>query len=124
MSILFDYVSAEARQELKHLNNYKFEVTNVSISEKLILNNYWNFITNKLYPEWLAPNVITLLGFICMLGVQILVWVDYPTVPRYMIWTFAVIPILMFLYQTLDGSDGKQARRTGASSPLVNHSKH
>jgi Na+-translocating ferredoxin:NAD+ oxidoreductase RnfD subunit len=118
MSILFEYVSPEAKLDLKS-GNYKFDVVNVSVSEKLFLNPFWTFITNKIYPEWLAPNTITLLGFICMLIVQVLVWIDYPTVPRSMIWTFAVIPALMFLYQTLDGSDGKQARRTGASSPLV-----
>jgi len=39
-------------------------------------------------------------------------------------WVFAVDAFLVFLYQTLDNTDGKQARRTGSSSPigdLVDH---
>lgn len=34
------------------------------------------------------------------------------------VWTYLVASACMFLYQTLDAIDGKQARRTGSSSPL------
>lgn len=33
-------------------------------------------------------------------------------------WAFYLSALLMFFYQTLDAIDGKQARRTGSSSPL------
>ena len=33
-------------------------------------------------------------------------------------WVYACNAALLFAYQTLDGSDGKQARRTGSGSPL------
>jgi len=36
-------------------------------------------------------------------------------VPR---WTYLGFGIGIFVYQTLDAIDGKQARRTGSSSPL------
>lgn len=39
--------------------------------------------------------------------------VDY--IPR---WTFAFNAVAMWVYQTLDNMDGKQARKTGSSSPL------
>ncbi|KAL0476449.1 ethanolaminephosphotransferase [Acrasis kona] len=118
MSSLFDYVGAQGRRELRTRTHYKFSVDNVSIGEKYILNPFWNFVTNNLYPEWLAPNTITLMGFVCMVIVGVLLWIAYPMVTYYSLWILIVIPILMFLYQTLDGSDGKQARRTGSSSPL------
>lgn len=37
------------------------------------------------------------------------------TLPR---WTYLVMAIGVFLFQTLDGVDGKQARKTNSSSPL------
>ena len=33
-------------------------------------------------------------------------------------WLYAYTALVMFIYQTLDAIDGKQARRTGSSSPL------
>jgi phosphatidylglycerophosphate synthase len=33
-------------------------------------------------------------------------------------WTFLLYAISIFVYQTLDAIDGKQARRTKSSSPL------
>lgn len=38
-----------------------------------------------------------------------------PCAPRWLYWTFAVG---LFVYQSLDAIDGKQARRTGTSGPL------
>ena len=33
-------------------------------------------------------------------------------------WTFLLAAVGLFFYQSLDAIDGKQARRTGTSSPL------
>ena len=33
-------------------------------------------------------------------------------------WTYFFASFTVFMYQTFDACDGKQARRTGASSPL------
>ena len=33
-------------------------------------------------------------------------------------WVYLLAAVCVFLYQTLDAIDGKQARRTGTSSPL------
>ena len=41
--------------------------------------------------------------------------VETGSVPR---WVFLANAVAMILYQTLDNMDGKQARRTGSSSPL------
>ncbi|KAK9869249.1 hypothetical protein WA026_002999 [Henosepilachna vigintioctopunctata] len=44
--------------------------------------------------------------------------VDHPEVAPLPNWTFMVAAIFIFLAYTLDGIDGKQARKTGTSGPL------
>lgn len=39
-------------------------------------------------------------------------------------WTYLFCAIGIFIYQTLDGVDGPQARRTGTSSPLGEYFDH
>ncbi|KAL9645197.1 hypothetical protein ABK040_002398 [Willaertia magna] len=110
--------------------SYKFDVTNNSIAEKYILTHFWNFITFKFFPEWLAPNLITFSGFICILLVFLLININtfylkplielsssqgYSSVYN---MNLILVSLLIFFYNTLDGCDGKQARRTGSSSPL------
>jgi len=34
------------------------------------------------------------------------------------LWSYFLVALAIFFYQTLDAVDGKQARRTGSSSPL------
>lgn len=77
---------------------------------------------------WLAPNLLTLLGFLSLvINFLILTYFDmdfYASTkehPRYapipgVVWL--ICGILNFLAHTLDGTDGKQARRTGSSSPV------
>ncbi|XP_041010414.1 choline/ethanolaminephosphotransferase 1-like isoform X2 [Juglans microcarpa x Juglans regia] len=66
-----------------------------------------------------SPNMITLTGFI-FLGISALLGyiysprLDTPP-PR---WVHVAHGLLLFLYQTFDAVDGKQARRTNSSSPL------
>lgn len=110
------YVKPEG---LKHLSesNYVFSVDNKSISEYYVLNPFWNWVTNHIVPETMAPNTVTFIGFLCAVLAYVLAWLNYPFCESGMGY-FIAIPVLMFLYQTLDGCDGKQARRTKSSSPL------
>jgi ethanolaminephosphotransferase len=68
---------------------------------------------------WLAPNLVTLLGFFCILGNVILLEVYLPDfvgpAPSWVYFSFA---FGLWAYSTMDNVDGKQARRTGTSSPL------
>lgn len=68
---------------------------------------------------WMAPNLVTLLGLISLLGCYLpMLYHDLSmteVLPRY---TFALAALGIWLFQTLDAIDGKQARRTGSSSPL------
>ena len=80
----------------------------------------------KLCPLWVAPNLLTLVGFLCCVAHFLLLTVyDYDftaattgnehPIPR---WAWLAVAALLFLSHTLDGIDGKQARRTGTSSPI------
>lgn len=71
-------------------------------------------------PEWLAPNVITLMGFLCVLIPHFYIWYSYPgelqgEIPS---WLCVTTGVLHLLYMNLDNLDGKQARKTKNSSPL------
>ncbi|KAG0473204.1 hypothetical protein HPP92_015061 [Vanilla planifolia] len=65
------------------------------------------------------PNMITLTGFMFVLLSALLGYIYSPHLdtapPR---WVHLAHGLLLFLYQTFDAVDGKQARRTSSSSPL------
>ncbi|EQC26541.1 hypothetical protein SDRG_15633 [Saprolegnia diclina VS20] len=81
-------------------------------------NLYWNAVVNLL-PTWVAPNVITLVGTAITVSTSLVFFQSVPTMtetaPPHL---YLVCAIGLFLYQTCDAIDGKQARRTGSSSPL------
>jgi len=83
-----------------------------------VLNPFWLQLVEFL-PKWFAPNLVTLSGFLPIVVSYILAWYfspDFSTpVPR---WVAVLTACSLFLYQTLDALDGKQARRIGASTPL------
>ncbi|XP_020254640.1 choline/ethanolaminephosphotransferase 2-like [Asparagus officinalis] len=66
-----------------------------------------------------SPNMITLMGFIFLVISAFLGYIYSPHLdtapPR---WVHLAHGLLLFLYQTFDAVDGKQARRTSSSSPL------
>jgi len=70
-------------------------------------------------PLWVAPNLITMLGLIVnVLTSLVLMWYC-PTATEDAPRLAALCCGLgLFIYQTLDAIDGKQARRTNTSSPL------
>eukprot|EP00462_Mataza_sp_D1_P007900 CAMPEP_0175124914 /NCGR_PEP_ID=MMETSP0087-20121206/3037_1 /TAXON_ID=136419 /ORGANISM="Unknown Unknown, Strain D1" /LENGTH=354 /DNA_ID=CAMNT_0016406717 /DNA_START=26 /DNA_END=1087 /DNA_ORIENTATION=- len=84
-----------------------------------LLNPFW-FWATSLLPMWLAPNLVTLLGFSNCIVSYSLMWYYSPTfsenVPS---WLLFAAGVFTWNYLTLDAMDGKQARRTGASSPSL-----
>lgn len=100
------------------LSQYKYVSPNLSLFEKLFLNQFWEMVV-KIYPRWLAPNLITFIGFVSAFLAVVTLVIFSPQFkgesPR---WWFLFAAICQFIYQTLDGSDGKQARRTKSGSPL------
>ena len=67
------------------------------------------------FPPEVAPNILTLAGFLCVLHATYLTYTTYGVHPH--LTTFINI-CLLFAYQTLDALDGKQARKIKNSSPL------
>lgn len=111
----YDYIP---QRGLKNLAKYKYSGMDLSLIAKYILHPFWTWLANYL-PEWPAPNLITFAGFVPCLASFILTAYYCPTLseapPQ---WLCALNFLCLWLYQTLDALDGKQARRTGTSSPL------
>ncbi|CAG8588958.1 7753_t:CDS:2 [Paraglomus occultum] len=110
-----DYVSESS---LANLRLYKYASIDKSPLSKYILRPYWDWAV-KLFPMWMAPNLITLcgLGFILVNLVCVMVFLPDlvgPGAP----WLYYSFAAGLWLYQTFDNVDGRQARRTKSSSPL------
>ncbi|QPG95223.1 hypothetical protein C2857_007867 [Epichloe festucae Fl1] len=103
---------------LIHLKSYKYSSVDKSPVSKYILGPWWNAFVNVL-PLWLAPNMVTLLGFFFILGnIGLLVMFMPDLVGPGPTWLYLSFAFGLFMYQTMDNVDGKQARRTGTSSGL------
>ncbi|XP_018341987.1 PREDICTED: cholinephosphotransferase 1 isoform X2 [Trachymyrmex septentrionalis] len=103
--------------QLKRLSEHKYSCMSNSILDGL-LQPWWDWLVSKV-PLWLAPNLITVLGLIVNI-VTTLILVYYSPdarteAPR---WACFLCALGLFIYQSLDAIDGKQARRTGTSTPL------
>ncbi|KAJ5731434.1 uncharacterized protein N7483_005942 [Penicillium malachiteum] len=110
-----DSLSDEALLPLK---SYKYSSVDKSPISNYILKHYWNAFV-ELLPMWIAPNMVTLLGFLFIVGNVFLIVFLIPDLlgpgPSWLYFSFA---LGMWMYSTLDNVDGKQARRTGTSSGL------
>ncbi|KAL4957845.1 CDP-alcohol phosphatidyltransferase-domain-containing protein [Aspergillus filifer] len=100
------------------LKSYKYSSVDKSYISNYILKHYWNAFVEVL-PLWMAPNMVTLLGFMFIVGNVMLIEMFMPDLigpgPSWLYYSFA---LGMWMYSTLDNVDGKQARRTGTSSGL------
>ncbi|KAJ4974810.1 hypothetical protein NE237_007984 [Protea cynaroides] len=100
------------------LHRHKYSGVDHSYVAKYVLQPFWSRCVN-LFPLWMPPNMITLTGFMFLLISALLGYVYSPRLdsppPR---WVHFAHGLLLFLYQTFDAVDGKQARRTNSSSPL------
>eukprot|EP01132_Coremiostelium_polycephalum_P000550 gene550-694_t len=116
MDILFSpYVSKRAQSNIK---NYKYNGCDHSIIANHLMQPFWRYSVEYL-PMWLAPNLITLIGFIFILASYITTSLYIPTISgEAPSWVYLFNALCIFVYQTMDALDGKQARRTGSSSGL------
>ncbi|CAK1578867.1 unnamed protein product [Parnassius mnemosyne] len=103
--------------QLKRLSEHKYSCTSASILDAW-LQPWWCWLVSKT-PLWLAPNLITILGLIInIVTTLILVWYSPDARQDPPRWACALCALGVFVYQSLDAIDGKQARRTGSQSPL------
>uniref|UniRef100_A0A1B6CBA2 Ethanolaminephosphotransferase 1 n=1 Tax=Clastoptera arizonana TaxID=38151 RepID=A0A1B6CBA2_9HEMI len=114
----------------KHLagfENYKYSSRDTSPLSVYIMHPFWNKVV-LFFPKWIAPNVLTFVGFLFTAGTCLLLSIydyqfyasssdhpEYPPIPQ---WVFLVSGVSVFVAYTLDGIDGKQARRTETSGPI------
>ncbi|XP_058190759.1 choline/ethanolaminephosphotransferase 1 [Rhododendron vialii] len=100
------------------LHRYKYSGVDHSYVAKYVLQPFWSRFVN-FFPLWMPPNMITLTGFMFLVTSALLGYIYSPRLdsapPR---WVHFMHGLLLFLYQTFDAVDGKQARRTFSSSPL------
>lgn len=103
--------------QLKKLESHKYSCENSSLVDPY-LQPYWNWLIT-LVPLRIAPNLITIWGlFVNIITTLILVGYspDIKAIPPK--WATLLCALGLFVYQSLDAIDGKQARRTNTSSPL------
>ncbi|XP_071162791.1 ethanolaminephosphotransferase 1-like [Mytilus edulis] len=120
----FTYLSDEV---LNGFDNYKYSSIDTSPISKYVTHPFWNWVV-EFYPRWIAPNLLTLTGFLQLVANFFLLTYydcnfyaasrDHPESPPVPNWVWLVCGLNMFISHTLDGTDGKQARRTKTSSPL------
>ncbi|XP_053618267.1 ethanolaminephosphotransferase 1-like isoform X2 [Plodia interpunctella] len=120
-----------SKEHLNGLDSYKYSAIDTSPLSNYVMHPSWNAAV-KLIPKRIAPNLLTFLGFLCMVVDVALLWVydygytasggpgavvnyDQSGVPH---WVFPTCGVMLFLAYNLDGIDGKQARRIGVSGPL------
>ncbi|KAL4236890.1 Phosphotransferase [Mactra antiquata] len=116
-----------SKEILTGFDKYKYSAVDTSPLSNYVMHPFWNNVV-KLFPRWVAPNVLTLSGslflvlsFVSMIYYDLDFYAssrDHPEHPPIPNWVWLMCAINNFLSHTLDGIDGKQARRTGTSSPL------
>lgn len=117
---------------LANLRQYKYSGVDKSVMSNYVMCYWWNFVVTLL-PMWLAPNVVTLAGFLISVSSTILIVYfreldtyvfsgglgsSHTEAGQYPPWVWYYAAATLFAYQTLDAVDGKQARRTKSGSPL------
>ncbi|EDO31473.1 predicted protein [Nematostella vectensis] len=114
------------QEEINGFDRYKYKSMDTSPVSNYITHPFWNFIV-EYFPKWLAPNLMTFTGWGMLFMVYAVTSYYDPhlkaglgphtgyQVPGFWWMIFAAA---QFIAHTLDGCDGKQARRTNSSSPL------
>jgi ethanolaminephosphotransferase len=103
------------------LRRHRYHGRDHSLLYAYVLSPWAEWCVARLAPLWLAPNAITALGIAAQLAAFVCLWCHCPALapgdapPPWTAWLAAAA---LFVYQTADNMDGKQARRTGSASPL------
>lgn len=107
-----------ADEELGRLTRYKNKGADFSVTYKYVMGPFYDWLI-RFVPAGLAPNAVTLLGFVLILASHGVMMFYAPTLseecPR---WVYVFVGVSLWTYMVLDNLDGRQARRTGSSSPL------
>ncbi|KAE8363598.1 Choline/ethanolaminephosphotransferase [Aspergillus caelatus] len=107
------------QHQLPKLREYRYAGVDHSLISRYVLKPFYNNVVIKCFPMSMAPNAITLTGFFfVVINFLTILWYN-PTLDQDCpSWVYASCAVGLFLYQTFDGVDGIQARRTKQSGPL------
>lgn len=112
--------SVLTEEQLDNLRLYRYSCVDKSFLTNYVLRHYWDQAI-KLFPLNMAPNLITLAGLMFMIFNVVLVFIYVPSFEAEdagPAWIYFSFSLGLWLYSTFDNVDGRQARRTGTSSPL------
>jgi len=105
------------KEGLKRLDNYKYKSGGYSKLDNK-MNPFWEWVETKV-PRTMAPNTVTLIGFVFMAASYgTMLFYDSTFTKDIPHWIYIFASVCQFIYQTLDAVDGKHARTTKCSSPL------
>ncbi|KAL7420627.1 hypothetical protein Q5752_004578 [Cryptotrichosporon argae] len=107
------------KPQLAGVDAYRYSGIDRSLLSRWVLGPFWTWLVT-LFPRNVAPNTITLLGLCTVLGnVATMVALDPGYAGRDLgTWVYASWALGLFVYQSMDAIDGKQARRLGMGSAL------
>jgi choline/ethanolamine phosphotransferase len=132
-------------KKLLRLSQHRYSASGATLLDPL-MQRYWRWLVERVVPLWWSPNAMTLVGLACNIITACLL-VYYSPDARHSVsiyimtlshrmsdgcylsdtpsrcrqipaWPLLLCAIGLFVYQTLDACDGKQARRTKTSSCL------
>jgi len=109
-----NYITKEGEEAIRQ---FKYKGGDLSISYKYI----WSHLAEKVLlviPDTWAPNTITLIGFFTHVIGTIILASFTPFNKPAPSWALFLYGLSVFIYQTLDNVDGKQARKLHNSTPL------
>ncbi|KAM9443722.1 choline/ethanolaminephosphotransferase 1 isoform 2-T2 [Clarias gariepinus] len=105
------------RHQLKRLEEHRYSSAGRSLLEP-VMQCYWEWLVGCM-PPWVAPNLITIIGLATNAFTTLVLVYYCPTATEQApLWAYLLCAVGLFVYQSLDAIDGKQARRTNSSSPL------
>ncbi|KAJ5118873.1 hypothetical protein N7448_010580 [Penicillium atrosanguineum] len=107
------------QHHLPNLRNYKYAGVDHSLLSRFVMKPFYSKCVIGLFPMGMAPNAITLTGFMfVVLNFLTVMWYNPNLDTDCPPWVYASCALGLFLYQTFDAVDGMQARRTKQSGPL------
>lgn len=111
---LKNYITPEGEQAIR---NFKYKGSSSAFSYDYLWSPLAEYMLRFIPFTW-APNAITLVGFILVLIAACSIYMFGTLGDPVSSGQALFFAVCIFTYQTLDNIDGKQARRTGTSTPL------
>ncbi|KAG8765098.1 hypothetical protein FRC12_007685, partial [Ceratobasidium sp. 428] len=97
---------------------YRYSAVDKSPVTKYVLRHWWDYAAT-FFPSWMAPNLITLSGLsFVIINIACIILYEPDLSTPGPTWLYLSFALGLFLYQTFDNVDGRQARKTGTSSAL------